>query len=161
LKIENLENRSKSHSSIIASDKPLSGSRPLQFRRSCESLIEEVLSGEGLSELAKDPKFVQATVHAMADAISLSIEDMDRAALVLKARTPDLSPNHTEKRRSEDNIKLEKQNLKTIVRRGSGVENNEDSSIKELAAKDQQLMNFYSLEDDEDEHTCLVNSFNK
>jgi len=53
------------------------------------NLIEEILTGQGLNELAKDSQFVRATVHAMAEAISMSIEDMERAALVLKTRTPD------------------------------------------------------------------------
>ena len=41
---------------------------------------------EGLNELAKDGRFVRATVNALAEAISVSLDDLERAATVLNSR---------------------------------------------------------------------------
>ena len=45
-----------------------------------------MLEVEGLNELAKDGRFVRATVNALAEAISVSLDDLERAATVLNSR---------------------------------------------------------------------------
>ncbi|XP_036960970.1 voltage-dependent L-type calcium channel subunit alpha-1D isoform X2 [Acanthopagrus latus] len=55
-------------------------SRFLQKRGSANSLVEAVLISEGLGKYARDPKFVSATKHEIADACELTIDEMDSAA---------------------------------------------------------------------------------
>uniref|UniRef100_A0A674P904 Voltage-dependent L-type calcium channel subunit alpha n=1 Tax=Takifugu rubripes TaxID=31033 RepID=A0A674P904_TAKRU len=55
-------------------------SRFLQKRGSANSLVEAVLISEGLAKYAKDPKFVSATKHEIADACEMTIDEMDSAA---------------------------------------------------------------------------------
>ncbi|XP_023283320.1 voltage-dependent L-type calcium channel subunit alpha-1D-like [Seriola lalandi dorsalis] len=52
----------------------------LQKRGSANSLVEAVLISEGLGKYAKDPKFVSATKHEIADACEMTIDEMDSAA---------------------------------------------------------------------------------
>ncbi|KAM8754231.1 voltage-dependent L-type calcium channel subunit alpha-1D isoform 3-T3 [Acanthopagrus schlegelii] len=52
----------------------------LQKRGSANSLVEAVLISEGLGKYARDPKFVSATKHEIADACELTIDEMDSAA---------------------------------------------------------------------------------
>ncbi|XP_013857173.1 voltage-dependent L-type calcium channel subunit alpha-1D isoform X4 [Austrofundulus limnaeus] len=51
-----------------------------QKRRSANSLVEAVLISEGLAEYARDPKFVSATKHEIADACEMTIDEMESAA---------------------------------------------------------------------------------
>nr|XP_014342129.1 PREDICTED: voltage-dependent L-type calcium channel subunit alpha-1D [Latimeria chalumnae] len=60
---------------------------PLDFRHkftdkrgSADSLVEAVLISEGLGRYAKDPKFVSATKHEIADACEMTIDEMESAA---------------------------------------------------------------------------------
>ncbi|XP_073325677.1 LOW QUALITY PROTEIN: voltage-dependent L-type calcium channel subunit alpha-1D [Pagrus major] len=55
-------------------------SRFLQKRGSANSLVEAVLISEGLGKYARDPKFVSATKHEIADACEMTIDEMDSAA---------------------------------------------------------------------------------
>ncbi|TRY58825.1 hypothetical protein DNTS_022334 [Danionella cerebrum] len=52
----------------------------LQKRGSATSLVEAVLISEGLGRYAKDPKFVSATKHEIADACEMTIDEMESAA---------------------------------------------------------------------------------
>ncbi|XP_068080237.2 calcium channel, voltage-dependent, L type, alpha 1D subunit, a isoform X14 [Danio rerio] len=52
----------------------------LQKRGSATSLVEAVLISEGLGRYAKDPKFVAATKHEIADACEMTIDEMESAA---------------------------------------------------------------------------------
>ncbi|XP_054868925.1 voltage-dependent L-type calcium channel subunit alpha-1D isoform X7 [Amphiprion ocellaris] len=54
--------------------------RFLQKRGSANSLVEAVLISEGLGKYARDPKFVSATKHEIADACEMSIDEMESAA---------------------------------------------------------------------------------
>lgn len=54
-----------------------------QTRGSANSLVEAVLISEGLGKYAKDPKFVAATKHEIADACELTIDEMESAASTL------------------------------------------------------------------------------
>ncbi|XP_074929333.1 voltage-dependent L-type calcium channel subunit alpha-1D isoform X2 [Chelonoidis abingdonii] len=49
-------------------------------QRSADSLVEAVLISEGLGRYAKDPKFVSATKHEIADACDMTIDEMESAA---------------------------------------------------------------------------------
>ncbi|XP_016065694.1 PREDICTED: voltage-dependent L-type calcium channel subunit alpha-1D isoform X2 [Miniopterus natalensis] len=49
-------------------------------QRSADSLVEAVLISEGLGRYARDPKFVCATKHEIADACDLTIDEMESAA---------------------------------------------------------------------------------
>uniref|UniRef100_A0A3P8UHN2 Voltage-dependent L-type calcium channel subunit alpha n=1 Tax=Cynoglossus semilaevis TaxID=244447 RepID=A0A3P8UHN2_CYNSE len=51
-----------------------------QKRGSATSLVEAVLISEGLGRFAKDPKFVAATKHEIADACDMTIDEMESAA---------------------------------------------------------------------------------
>ncbi|KAB5536791.1 hypothetical protein PHYPO_G00111390 [Pangasianodon hypophthalmus] len=51
-----------------------------QKRGSATSLVEAVLISEGLGRYAKDPKFVAATKHEIADACDMTIDEMESAA---------------------------------------------------------------------------------
>ncbi|XP_056591029.1 calcium channel, voltage-dependent, L type, alpha 1D subunit, a isoform X11 [Triplophysa dalaica] len=51
-----------------------------QKRGSATSLVEAVLISEGLGRYAKDPKFVSATKHEIADACEMTIDEMESAA---------------------------------------------------------------------------------
>uniref|UniRef100_A0A674BG70 Voltage-dependent L-type calcium channel subunit alpha n=1 Tax=Salmo trutta TaxID=8032 RepID=A0A674BG70_SALTR len=51
-----------------------------QNRGSANSLVEAVLISEGLGKYAKDPKFVSATKHEIADACEMTIDEMESAA---------------------------------------------------------------------------------
>uniref|UniRef100_A0A674E704 Voltage-dependent L-type calcium channel subunit alpha n=1 Tax=Salmo trutta TaxID=8032 RepID=A0A674E704_SALTR len=60
---------------------------PPEYRRkyhqkigSANSLVEAVLISEGLGKYAKDPKFVAATKHEIADACEMTIDEMESAA---------------------------------------------------------------------------------
>ncbi|XP_072538249.1 voltage-dependent L-type calcium channel subunit alpha-1D isoform X4 [Salminus brasiliensis] len=55
-------------------------SQYLQQRGSAHSLVEAVLISEGLGKYAKDPKFVAATKHEIADACKMTIDEMESAA---------------------------------------------------------------------------------
>ncbi|XP_029912124.1 voltage-dependent L-type calcium channel subunit alpha-1D isoform X2 [Myripristis murdjan] len=57
-----------------------SRSHLLQKRGSANSLVEAVLISEGLGKYAKDPKFVTATKHEIADACKMTIDEMESAA---------------------------------------------------------------------------------
>ncbi|XP_068609187.1 voltage-dependent L-type calcium channel subunit alpha-1D [Brachionichthys hirsutus] len=61
----------------------------LQKRGSASSLVEAVLISEGLGKYARDPNFVSATKHEIADACQLTIEEMDSAASNLLNGTMD------------------------------------------------------------------------
>uniref|UniRef100_A0A3P9D1D9 Voltage-dependent L-type calcium channel subunit alpha n=1 Tax=Maylandia zebra TaxID=106582 RepID=A0A3P9D1D9_9CICH len=52
----------------------------LQKRGSANSLVEAVLISEGLGKYARDPKFVSATKHEIADACEMTIDEMESAA---------------------------------------------------------------------------------
>uniref|UniRef100_UPI0037E9A94A voltage-dependent L-type calcium channel subunit alpha-1D n=1 Tax=Semicossyphus pulcher TaxID=241346 RepID=UPI0037E9A94A len=52
----------------------------LQKRGSADSLVEAVLISEGLEKYARDPKFVSAAKHEIADACEMTIDEMDSAA---------------------------------------------------------------------------------
>ncbi|XP_008296455.1 voltage-dependent L-type calcium channel subunit alpha-1D [Stegastes partitus] len=54
--------------------------RFLQKRGSAHSLVEAVLISEGLGKYARDPKFVSATKHEIADACEMTIDEMESAA---------------------------------------------------------------------------------
>ncbi|XP_041417801.1 voltage-dependent L-type calcium channel subunit alpha-1D isoform X2 [Xenopus laevis] len=49
-------------------------------QRSADSLVEAVLISEGLGRYAKDPKFVSATKHEIANACDMTIDEMESAA---------------------------------------------------------------------------------
>ncbi|XP_058855858.1 voltage-dependent L-type calcium channel subunit alpha-1D-like isoform X1 [Acipenser ruthenus] len=49
-------------------------------RGSAASLVEAVLISKGLGRYAKDPKFVSATKHEIADACDMTIDEMESAA---------------------------------------------------------------------------------
>ncbi|XP_041081104.1 voltage-dependent L-type calcium channel subunit alpha-1D-like [Polyodon spathula] len=49
-------------------------------RGSAASLVEAVLIAKGLGRYAKDPKFVSATKHEIADACDMTIDEMESAA---------------------------------------------------------------------------------
>ncbi|ETE66996.1 Voltage-dependent L-type calcium channel subunit alpha-1D, partial [Ophiophagus hannah] len=49
-------------------------------QRSADSLVEAVLISEGLGHYARDPKFVSATKHEIADACDMTIDEMESAA---------------------------------------------------------------------------------
>uniref|UniRef100_A0A4W5R8F1 Voltage-dependent L-type calcium channel subunit alpha n=1 Tax=Hucho hucho TaxID=62062 RepID=A0A4W5R8F1_9TELE len=51
-----------------------------QKRGSATSLVEAVLISEGLGRYARDPKFVAATKHEIADACEMTIDEMESAA---------------------------------------------------------------------------------
>ncbi|XP_072308444.1 calcium channel, voltage-dependent, L type, alpha 1D subunit, a isoform X4 [Eucyclogobius newberryi] len=51
-----------------------------QKRGSATSLVEAVLISEGLGRFAKDPNFVAATKHEIADACEMTIDEMESAA---------------------------------------------------------------------------------
>jgi len=79
--------RSKSHSSVVKRNSSLSVETTEKSQASStENLIGQVLEVEGLNELAKDGRFVRATVNALAEAISVSLDDLERAANVLSSR---------------------------------------------------------------------------
>uniref|UniRef100_A0A4X2KW15 Voltage-dependent L-type calcium channel subunit alpha n=1 Tax=Vombatus ursinus TaxID=29139 RepID=A0A4X2KW15_VOMUR len=66
---------------------PASLTIPSDFRhkhsdkqRSADSLVEAVLISEGLGRYARDPKFVSATKHEIADACDMTIDEMESAA---------------------------------------------------------------------------------
>ncbi|KAF7658265.1 hypothetical protein LDENG_00014960 [Lucifuga dentata] len=52
----------------------------LQKRGSADSLVEAVLISEGLGKYARDPKFVTATKHEIADACEMTMDEMESAA---------------------------------------------------------------------------------
>ncbi|XP_067269049.1 voltage-dependent L-type calcium channel subunit alpha-1D isoform X3 [Pseudorasbora parva] len=52
----------------------------LQTRSSAQSLVEAVMISGGLGKYAKDPKFVTATKHEIADACEMTIDEMESAA---------------------------------------------------------------------------------
>ncbi|XP_023812216.1 voltage-dependent L-type calcium channel subunit alpha-1D isoform X10 [Oryzias latipes] len=52
----------------------------LQNRGSANSLVEAVLISEGLGKYARDPRFVSATKHEIADACEMTIDEMESAA---------------------------------------------------------------------------------
>ncbi|KAK2897852.1 hypothetical protein Q8A73_014232 [Channa argus] len=52
----------------------------LQMTGSANSLVEAVLISEGLGKYARDPKFVSATKHEIADACEITIDEMESAA---------------------------------------------------------------------------------
>ncbi|XP_043933418.1 voltage-dependent L-type calcium channel subunit alpha-1D [Protopterus annectens] len=54
--------------------------RHMDKRGSADSLVEAVLISEGLGHYAKDPKFVSATKHEIADACDMTIDEMESAA---------------------------------------------------------------------------------
>ncbi|XP_069499722.1 voltage-dependent L-type calcium channel subunit alpha-1D isoform X1 [Ambystoma mexicanum] len=67
--------------------KPANLALPIDFalkqsekQRSADSLVEAVLISEGLGRYAKDPKFVSATKHEIADACDMTIDEMESAA---------------------------------------------------------------------------------
>ncbi|XP_070400841.1 voltage-dependent L-type calcium channel subunit alpha-1D isoform X2 [Nothobranchius furzeri] len=51
-----------------------------QKRGSANSLVEAVLISEGLGKYARDPRFVSATKHEIADACEMTIDEMESAA---------------------------------------------------------------------------------
>ncbi|XP_062282956.1 voltage-dependent L-type calcium channel subunit alpha-1D isoform X3 [Scomber scombrus] len=71
---------SRSHSPSRLQLPAESCSHFLQKRGSANSLVEAVLISEGLGKYAKDPKFVSATKHEIADACEMTIDEMDSAA---------------------------------------------------------------------------------
>uniref|UniRef100_A0A8C5C6R8 Voltage-dependent L-type calcium channel subunit alpha n=1 Tax=Gadus morhua TaxID=8049 RepID=A0A8C5C6R8_GADMO len=52
----------------------------MQKRGSANSLVEAVLISEGLGRYARDPKFVTAAKHEIADACAMTIDEMESAA---------------------------------------------------------------------------------
>ncbi|XP_075882305.1 voltage-dependent L-type calcium channel subunit alpha-1D [Nelusetta ayraudi] len=52
----------------------------LQKRGSASSMVEAVLISEGLGKYARDPKFVSAAKHEIAEACEMTIDEMDSAA---------------------------------------------------------------------------------
>ncbi|KAI3357267.1 hypothetical protein L3Q82_015715 [Scortum barcoo] len=71
---------SRSHSPSRLQLPAESCSHFLQKRGSANSLVEAVLISEGLGKYARDPKFVSATKHEIADACEMTIDEMDSAA---------------------------------------------------------------------------------
>ncbi|XP_046727534.1 voltage-dependent L-type calcium channel subunit alpha-1D isoform X10 [Silurus meridionalis] len=59
---------------------PAYSSQYLQQRGSAHSLVEAVLISEGLGKYAKDPNFVAAAKHEIADACEMTIDEMESAA---------------------------------------------------------------------------------
>ncbi|XP_061622089.1 voltage-dependent L-type calcium channel subunit alpha-1D isoform X3 [Phyllopteryx taeniolatus] len=51
-----------------------------QTRGSANSLVEAALISEGLGKYARDPKFVSATKHEIADACEMTVDEMESAA---------------------------------------------------------------------------------
>uniref|UniRef100_A0AAR2JRA0 Voltage-dependent L-type calcium channel subunit alpha n=1 Tax=Pygocentrus nattereri TaxID=42514 RepID=A0AAR2JRA0_PYGNA len=79
------QGRDKSHRSATPTHSHLQippgyCSQYLQQRGSAHSLVEAVLISEGLGKYAKDPKFVAATKHEIADACEMTIDEMESAA---------------------------------------------------------------------------------
>ncbi|KAI4895074.1 hypothetical protein NFI96_006525 [Prochilodus magdalenae] len=79
------QGRDKSHKSATPTHSHLQippgyCSQYLQQRGSANSLVEAVLISEGLGKYAKDPKFVAATKHEIADACEMTIDEMESAA---------------------------------------------------------------------------------
>ncbi|KAM7412269.1 hypothetical protein PAMA_021969 [Pampus argenteus] len=72
--------RSRSHSPSRLQLPAESCSHFLQKRGSANSLVEAVLISEGLGKYARDPKFVSATKHEIADACEMTIDEMESAA---------------------------------------------------------------------------------
>ncbi|XP_072915388.1 voltage-dependent L-type calcium channel subunit alpha-1C isoform X5 [Hemitrygon akajei] len=80
--------------------RPVSLTVPSPFREkgpdchgSASSLVEAVLISEGLGRYARDPKFVEATAHEIADACDMTIEEMENAADNLLNGNTKASPN--------------------------------------------------------------------
>ncbi|KAK2851168.1 hypothetical protein Q5P01_007444 [Channa striata] len=71
---------SRSHSPSHLQLPAKSCSHFLQERGSATSLVEAVLISEGLGKYARDPKFVSATKHEIADACEITIDEMESAA---------------------------------------------------------------------------------
>ncbi|KAM7404441.1 hypothetical protein PAMP_011786 [Pampus punctatissimus] len=71
---------SRSHSPSRLQLPAESCSHFLQKRGSANSLVEAVLISEGLGKYARDPKFVSATKHEIADACEMTIDEMESAA---------------------------------------------------------------------------------
>ncbi|XP_068996885.1 voltage-dependent L-type calcium channel subunit alpha-1D isoform X1 [Embiotoca jacksoni] len=71
---------SRSHSPSRLQLPAESCSHFLQKRGSANSLVEAVLISEGLGKYARDPKFVSATKHEIADACAMTIDEMESAA---------------------------------------------------------------------------------
>ncbi|XP_034027581.1 voltage-dependent L-type calcium channel subunit alpha-1D isoform X5 [Thalassophryne amazonica] len=71
---------SRSHSPSCLRLPPERRSQLLQKRGSANSLVEAVLISEGLGIYAKDPKFITATTHEIADACEMTIDEMESAA---------------------------------------------------------------------------------
>ncbi|XP_032894259.1 voltage-dependent L-type calcium channel subunit alpha-1C [Amblyraja radiata] len=65
----------------------------IECHGSASSLVEAVLISEGLGRYARDPKFVEATAHEIADACDMTIEEMDSAADNLLNGNTNASPN--------------------------------------------------------------------
>ncbi|XP_042347274.1 voltage-dependent L-type calcium channel subunit alpha-1D [Plectropomus leopardus] len=71
---------SRSHSPSRLQLPAESCSHFLQKRGSANSVVEAVLISEGLGKFARDPNFVSATTHEIADACELTIDEMESAA---------------------------------------------------------------------------------
>ncbi|KAL7398098.1 hypothetical protein ABVT39_004406 [Epinephelus coioides] len=71
---------SRSHSPLRLQLPAESCSRFLQKRGSANSVVEAVLISEGLGKFARDPNFVSATTHEIADACEMTIDEMESAA---------------------------------------------------------------------------------
>ncbi|XP_078026295.1 voltage-dependent L-type calcium channel subunit alpha-1D isoform X2 [Epinephelus lanceolatus] len=71
---------SRSHSPSHLQLPAESCSRFLQKRGSANSVVEAVLISEGLGKFARDPNFVSATTHEIADACEMTIDEMESAA---------------------------------------------------------------------------------
>ncbi|KAM4738208.1 LOW QUALITY PROTEIN: voltage-dependent L-type calcium channel subunit alpha-1D [Anableps anableps] len=71
---------SRSHSPSRLQLPAESCSHFLQKRGSASSLVEAVLISEGLGKYARDPKFVTAAKHEIADACEMTIDEMESAA---------------------------------------------------------------------------------
>ncbi|XP_008413065.1 voltage-dependent L-type calcium channel subunit alpha-1D isoform X27 [Poecilia reticulata] len=71
---------SRSHSPSRLQLPAESCSHFLQNRGSASSLVEAVLISEGLGKYARDPKFVTAAKHEIADACEMTIDEMESAA---------------------------------------------------------------------------------
>ncbi|CAJ1085557.1 voltage-dependent L-type calcium channel subunit alpha-1D [Xyrichtys novacula] len=70
-------NNSSSHLQLPAKDYYM---HCLKKRGSADSLVEAVLISEGLGIYARDPNFVSATKHEIADACEMTIDEMDSTA---------------------------------------------------------------------------------
>ncbi|XP_029995135.1 voltage-dependent L-type calcium channel subunit alpha-1D isoform X4 [Sphaeramia orbicularis] len=71
---------SRSHSPSRLQLPAESCSHCLQKRGSANSLVEAVLISEGLGKYARDPNFVSATKHEIADVCEMTIDEMESAA---------------------------------------------------------------------------------